>query len=740
MLEDPIPEASAPEARVSLLIPTHALPPLSYRIPEHLKERVRVGTVVVVPLSGYSRLGVVVSFGADDLASEDLRRVSGSHFLPPETVELCLWASEAASVPLSNVIRAALPPGMGAGQYRVTDPLPDWPWEAGKLVSRSALRRVLRGDGLKRAEREGRVELTAGKLERRLVEWAFLRSAAVPDLDRAPRQKELFAALRRRPEGLPARELLSEAGASRATLRALVSRGAVALKRLPEPPLPPNTEGVPDSELLQPYDRPAGRIVDIGGAWIWRMPTRDQGPAVAAVARAAIEGKEQTLVLVPEIESAKDLVRKLRELLPKGNRVVAYHSGLGRDRAAVYDAARSGLADVLVGTRSAAVIPMPRLGAICVVDEPNEGHRAEPGYEGLPIHVREIVRERGWIEGAGTLFLSPHPSLRLYAEKPGVRELPPRTAPGWPSTSILDLRGSGVSLSPTMIEAFRQAVATGKRVGLVANRLGYATSCTCNSCGAVQSCPNCDLPLTVHKPRLVCSRCGFSRKLSDGCVACGSSRLTPTGLTAERVREEVSRALDLPVGLATSAEQSHADAGIVVGTARHVVRRRWDVVAIADVDALLQGSGLGTVERAFRLISGAVEAARERLLIQTRFPEHYALQAALREDYVAFAKAELPRLRALGYPPYGHLAVITLEGKEDVARGAVESGLRPNLAPGVAVSDLVPVASADRASRWRVLLRAVDREAVTQAGAHAARLAHGNRKLKIRIEIDPEEV
>lgn len=725
---------------MSLLIPTHALPPLSYRIPPRLEDEVRVGSVVAAPLSGYSRLGVVVSVGEEGRASEDLRNVYEEHSLPPEIVELCRWAAGVTAVPLSGVLRMALPPGLETGRYRVANPLPGWPWEPGKLVGRAVLRRTLGSEGLKAAEREERVELAARDPERRTVEWATVRKGASPDLDRAPRQRELFDALQRRSEGWPVRELLSGANASRATLRALVERGAVRLERRPEPPPVLFSRAESEVEALKPFVRQAGRVVDVGGPWIWRIPAADQDCAVAATVRAAIEGGEQTLVLVPEIEAAERLARRLRDLLPQGHTVAAYHSRLGKGRAAICRAAREGGIDVLVGTRSAVLIPMPRLGAICMVDEPSEGHRAEPGYEGLPIHAREIVRERGWIEGAGTLFLSPHPSLRLYAEKPVVRELPPRAAREWPSVSIVDIRGSGAALSPTMLESCKRAAGSGRRVGLVANRLGYATGVSCNACGAVQSCPNCDLPMSLRDTRLVCGRCGHSEEFTEECGVCGSGRLTSTGLAVERVREEVSRALGARVGLLTAASRGPTDARVVVGTAHCITSERWDVVAVTDVDALLQGSGLDSVERAFRLVYDAAEAARERLLVQTRSPGHYALHAALRGDYPSFAVAELPRLRRLGYPPFGHLVSVTFEGSRDTVRRAVESRLRPAVEPDVWMSEPTPVTKNETPASWRVLLRSKEREPASRAGVLAARVARETGGLEAYVEIDPEEV
>jgi primosomal protein N' (replication factor Y) len=390
---------------------------------------------------------------------------------------------------------------------------------------------------------------------------------------------------------------------------------------------------------------------------------------------------------------------------------------------------------VLVGTRTAALLPLARLGAICVVDEPNEAHRAGPGYEGLPVHARDVALERGRIEGAGILWLSPFPSLGFYARQ---RELPARQAQRWPAVRIVDVRGSGVILDSTLLDACRLSLERGERVGVVANRLGYATAVICNRCGTVRSCPTCDLPLTLHEGArlLVCGRCGSSEPAT--CRRCGSDRASPTGLAAERVREEISDSLGEPVGLITAAARALEDAPVVVGTARCILEREWDAVILPDIDAVLLGSSIGAAERAFRLVYGAAEVARRLLVVQTRLPEHYALQTAVRADYPAFAEAELPRLRALGYPPFAHLASLTLEGPEDTVRRAIESRLRPALEPGVEIS--APVFLAGAGPAWRVLLRGGDRPAVARVATFAARLAAQTHGLKARVDVDPEEV
>src|SRR5215217_4457586 len=146
--------------RVSLLIPTHALPPLSYRIQERSRARIRVGSAVVAPLSGRQRLGIVVGFEGDrDRAREDVLSVVPDLSLGPDLVKLCLAISDNAAVPLPTALRAALPPGIDARRYLVHRPIPDQPWEFGSRVTRTTLIRALGPDGRGEGGSRGRMSI-----------------------------------------------------------------------------------------------------------------------------------------------------------------------------------------------------------------------------------------------------------------------------------------------------------------------------------------------------------------------------------------------------------------------------------------------------------------------------------------------------------------------------------------------------------------------------------------------------
>jgi primosomal protein N' (replication factor Y) len=719
-------------------------------------EKVRVGTAVVAPLSGYPRLGIVVGFDeVCDRSLKEIRAVAVGISLPESLVKLCSWAARAAALPLPTVLQLALPPGLRGSTYEVLRPAPNWPWKRGSVVSRTKLYRFLGGEDLKAAERAGRVVFAPTLPARRTVEWAMARESVEPELlRRAPRQRTLLEVLTGYDNGYPVSDLLDATGIGREVLRRLVRRGAVWLEKRPEPAPVSYTRG--SGAGLAPYKGEVEQALSRGRAsWVWRTPSAESAVVAAAVVRAAVRRGKQALVLAPEIRNIEGLVRAFERLLPAGITAAPYHSRLGRDRSAVYEAARRGEVDVLIGTRAAVLVPVARLGVICMVDEPNEAYRGSPGYEGVPIHVRDLAIARGRVEGAAVFFLSPFPSLRLCAPESEVLWLPPQKPTRWPSVAVVDMRGTGAVLSSALLDACRRSIRCGERVGVVVNRFGNAASVSCNRCGFVWMCPACDLLLGLHgalagvsglKESVVfCGRCGYRESVAGGCLACGSDRLSGAGLTVERVRAELAGALDVEVGLL--AADVREGAPIVVGTARRVLEREWDMVAIPDADSLLFG-GAGSAEKGFRLLYGAAEASRGRLLAQTRSPENHVLGAALRGDYETFAATELSKRRALKYPPYAHLAEVTLEGSEEMVWSALESRLRPTLRNGVELLDPVPLAvpplsEGGKRRVWRALLRGRERAAVAEAASLVARLVsetRGRGKLKARINMDPEEV
>ncbi len=733
-------------ARVALLIPTHALPPLSYSVPDFLRDGIRPGSVVSAPLSSYSRLGVVLDVDdvSEERSLEELRGVFDWLSLDEQIVAVCRQVSSISAIPVSKALRSALPPGLDLGSYRIVHPGPNWPWRRGAVATRGALRRFLGPEGFKSAEELGRVKLYPHSPEPSMEEWVSVNTDSKPDFGRAHAQQRLFEALSSADEGgVRSADVLEAAGVTRATLLRLEERGLTRREHRPKVTALETAFGQTSQDAEDTFRSLVDGSMDADGVLLWRVPTAEQDEVAVAVARRAVDRGEQALILAPEVEAVERIKQMLLERLPVDSVVAAYHSGMGKSRASIHRAARSGDVDVVVGARAAVLLPMSRLGWICVTEEPDESYRADPGYEGLPLHAREVALERGATSGVSVLLISPTPSLRLYGG--GVGEIPARPAASWPAVRLVDMRGTGAILSDALIKACQDCIDSGGRVGVLVNRLGQAVSVSCNQCGAVRYCPDCGLPLALHgvgqSAGMICASCGHRERAEPNCPSCDSNRLSPLGISTERVRLDLRKKLGVEVGLLTAGERVNEEASVVVGTAHGIQEGDWDIICVPDADALFVSASMGAVERGFRILYRAAEAAKTRFVVQTRLPEHYALQAALRGDYPTFAVAELPRLRAAGYPPYAHLAQVVIEGPESVARDAVESRLRERISPAVGMSAVVPVQGPGNRKAWRVLLRASERREAAEAATLAARLGgQGARGLKVLVDVDPEEV
>ena len=83
-------------------------------------------------------------------------------------------------------------------------------------------------------------------------------------------------------------------------------------------------------------------------------------------------------------------------------------------------------------------------------------------------------------------------------------------------------------------------------------------------------------------------------------------------------------------------------------------------VGIISADASLNLPDFRAAERCFMLITQTAgragrHGARGAVIVQTYNPEHYAVRAALRQDYEAFYAREIELRRELFYPPFSRL-------------------------------------------------------------------------------------
>ena len=354
-------------------------------------------------------------------------------------------------------------------------------------------------------------------------------------------------------------------------------------------------------------------------------------------------------------------------------------------------------------------------------------------------------------EGAKVVLGSATPSLESWMNvrrgKYAVATMSRRAGAGTlPKTLVVDLSSgpdAGRIFSRELLDAISLRLDRAEQTILFLNRRGYARSVTCADCAAPVVCPNCSVPYTYHSADSCCRChvCGGWIPVPASCPACGSSRLSFSGVGTQRVEAALKRCFRSARVLrmdadSTSRKHSHDDilgafrrheADILVGT--QMITKGLDfpnvtLVGVLNAESSLHLPDFRAAERTFQLLAQVTgRAGRAELpgeaIIQCRDPSAAAVRAAAKGDFAAFAEAELLAREEGFFPPYCHLSTVNVRSKSP-ALAAGWAGLCSKAlsgADGLNVGEAVPSAleKADGWYRWQVVVRSEKVGAVVRA-------------------------
>ena len=415
---------------------------------------------------------------------------------------------------------------------------------------------------------------------------------------------------------------------------------------------------------------------------------------LAAMQQVMTAGRT-ALMLVPEIGLTPAAAADLHHVF--GDQVAILHSALSAgERAEQWRRIRSGGARVVVGTRSAIFAPLPDLALIVVDEEHDTSYKQEetPRY-----HGRDVAVMRGKLGNCTVVLGSATPSLESYhntlpvngRRKYSLIELRQRVEQRpLPEVTIVDMKaeyqrtGREQILSAQLLEELGQRLALGEQAMVLLNRRGYSALLLCRTCGHTLECVNCAIALTYHKGahRLLCHYCGYMRPVPKVCPQCGSEYVHFVGAGSEKL-EEALRAAFPQARIARldrdTVRGRHHFAGVMnqlhegsidllVGT--QMIAKGHDVhgvtlVGVVGADFALGFPDFRAAERTFQLLTQVAGRAGRgaipgKVVLQTYFPDHYAIQFATQHDYPGFRDKELRYRRWMHYPPYTALATVLL--------------------------------------------------------------------------------
>jgi primosomal protein N' (replication factor Y) len=429
---------------------------------------------------------------------------------------------------------------------------------------------------------------------------------------------------------------------------------------------------------------------------------------------------------------------------------------------------------VLVGTRSAVFVPLPRAGLVVVDEEHDASYKQQ---DGIRYHARDLALVRARALQVPIVLGSATPSLESLHNAQAGRfrslRLPQRAgAARPPRVRVLDLRKRQLEhgLSEEAFAALAACLERGEQALVFRNRRGYAPVLICHDCGWRAQCQRCDSALTVHGAgrTLLCHHCGARATRPLACPDCGSLGLQPQGHGTERLEEALlerlpgARVLRIDRGSTSRRGElerrlrEFGDApGILVGTqmlAKGHDLPRLTLVVVVGVDEGLFSADFRAGEKLGQLLvqvagrAGRAERPGE-VLLQTHHPGHPLLATLLGGGYPALAALTLAEREAAGFPPYTHLAMLRAEAlrEGEVQAFLAQAQALAGAAGGVHVSAPMPAPMPRRAGRARgqVLLTAAQRAALhALLASWVPRLytLKSARRVRWSLDVDPVDL
>lgn len=651
-----------PKTNLSAVYADVALPiaqePFTFEVPDQLAPMVACGSVVAVTLGARRRVGgVVVEVHSRRPAYKTIKPIESVLFDRPivtaECIRLWRWMADYYMCTMGEVVRAALP----------------------SLIKPAGLTDD---------------EFFKGIYRPRTVE--FLRPVeGVNPPARAKMQVRALERLRELAQSRQVRrsELVAE-GFSWLVIRKLIELGAVesyscfsadcAPLALPVCPTLTEAQQTALDTLRSSFEK-------FDTALLQGVAGSGKTEIMMTLASQTLAEGRSVLWLVPEMSLSSHFAERLRGAF--GDSVTLYHSGLTARRRAevVWNMTHDTAPRLLVGVRSAVLLPLPQIGLVIVDEEYDSSYKqtdTAPRYS-----ARDCAVMLAAMHHAKTILSAATPSMESYANalagKYAHVTLDERYGSTPPEVILSDTRRSARRgerrdfVNGELREAMNAALEAGRQVILFQNRRGTASWLECE-CGKTPRCVRCNISLAVHGDHQLCHYCGRQYPLPERCPDCGSDQLRPMGTGTQQIEQNIRKLypeaavarLDRDTASSPTRvqqilgdmEQHNTD--ILVGT--QIVTKGFDfagveVVGILNADNLFAGTDFRASERALdTLMQAAGRAGRRevqgKVVVQTAEIDNPVIVHASRGEFDLAAAQILDERRDFNYPPYCRIIMV----------------------------------------------------------------------------------
>ena len=700
----------------------------TYHVPSNVEDNLLIGKRVLVPFSNRTVEGFVLGYDAktDDYEIKDIIKIIDDEpVLNDELINLGIYMSKKYLCPLINCYQSMLPKALKAG--------------------------VKNGGGIKK--------LLYVKLNDNVI------NADV----KVKKQLEIIDFLKDN------KEVLKSSIQSKTSLGKLIEKGIV-LEYYKETYRKVETELDRKEILLTKEQKLVSKTIKSYlnkqlVTLLYGVTGSGKTEVYIDVVKEVVKSGKSAIILVPEISLTPQITARFKSVFK--DEIAILHSSLSDGER--YDEYRKIIrkeVSVVIGARSAIFAPLNNIGIIIIDEEHSESYKQEnnPRYSTLDIAVeRSKTHECPVILGSAT------PKIESYARaKKGyyqLLELPSRVNnKPLPKVSIVDMkkeiRKGNVIFSDELRNKINDRLIKKEQVMLLLNRRGYANYLTCNNCGFVFKCPNCDITLTYHKTSgmMRCHYCGYASKKLEVCPACKEKSIKQMGVGTEKLEEKIKEEFPLAKVLrmdadATSKKGSHnkiinsfntGEYNVLVGT--QMISKGLNfpcvtLVGVINADVSLNIPNFRSSEQTFSLLdqvigrSGRADKEGEAV-IQTFNPDHYSIICASNHDYKSFFNHEMYVRKKLNYPPFCFITLIKISSK-DFNYGIGEAKkisnyLRQNLKnTSVLGPSIASVLKVNNNYNFSVILKYKKEEKLYYFLNQIIKIYEGNAKIKVSLDFDP---
>lgn len=498
-------------------------------------------------------------------------------------------------------------------------------------------------------------------------------------------------------------EALHALDVPRTTLATLVKRGLVAIEEVPAEFLLSSAKGrssftfdlsTAQTDALQKIHA-AVNSGKFSGMLLHGVTGSGKTAVYLAGMTEVLKQGRSAILLVPEIGLTPAVAADLHEVF--GEEVAILHSGLtDAERAEQWHRIRRGEARMVVGTRSAVFAPVSDLALLIVDEEHDSSYKQE---ENPRYHARDVAVVRAKMANAAVVLGSATPSLESYfnakQNKYSLVDLPDRVElRPMPEVEILNMRqeyqetGKEQVISRKLAAEIQERLDKHEQVMVLLNRRGYSPVVLCRTCGKTLQCQNCAVSMTHHKGKrkMECHHCGFVAQVPEHCTHCGSEFVYFLGTGSEKLEEllhgmfpqarigrldrDTTRGRDDIERMLAAMNAGELD--ILVGT--QMIAKGHDIhgvtlVGVVGADMALGMPDFRAAERTFQLLTQVAGRAGRgetpgKVVLQTYFPDHYAVQYAAQHDFTGFYEKELRFRSWMHYPPYSALANVLVRSNK----------------------------------------------------------------------------